>query len=244
MRDKQPQHQKHTPSSPDKMEGKASFLAQSDIFRHLNAEELQELDRATTVIHCPPGRVFYRPGETGNVLFLLRTGRVQLYHLSTDGRKLITATLEVGACFGEMPLIGQGMYNSFAEAVEDSRICIMSKHEVEHLLAQKPAVALALLQIVGQRLVQVEAQLIDTTFKSTSARLATLLLQLARPDEGQKNRLVIDGLSQEELAERLGVYRETVSVALRDLKDAGIIELGRKHITITNSSELQTIAST
>jgi CRP-like cAMP-binding protein len=242
VRDKRSQSQRTSSSFP-KTERKAPSLAQSDIFRHLNTEEIQELERITTVIACPPGRVFYRPGETGNVLFLLRTGRVQLYHLSIDGRKLITATLEAGACFGEMPLIGQGMHNSFAEAVEESRICVMSKHDVERLLVRKPAVTLALLQIVGQRLVQLEAQLIDATFKGTPARLATLLLQLAHTDEKNNTLLVVDGLSQEELAERLGVYRETVSAALRDLKEAGAIELGRKHITICQPIVLQEIAS-
>jgi CRP-like cAMP-binding protein len=228
--------------SSSAQEEKTTFLAQNDIFRDLTAEEINELNRNTTVMSCPPGRVFYRPGETGNVLFLLRTGSVQLYHLSTDGRKLITATLEAGACFGEMPLIGQGMYNSFAEAVEDSRICVMSKHEVEHLLMHKPAVTLALLQIVGQRLVQIETQLIDTTFKGTVARLASLLLQLAHPDQHDEKTLVVNGLSQEELAERLGVYRETVSTALREIKESGAIELGRKHIRICQPDILADMA--
>lgn len=225
---------------------KASFLAQSDIFRHLATDEIQELDRLTKVITCAPGRVFYSPGETGHVLFLLKSGRVQLYHLSTDGRKLVTATLETGACFGEMPLIGQGMYNSFAEAIEESRICVMSKHEVEHLLTHKPSVTFALLQIVGQRLVQLETQLFNTTFKSSQARLAALLLELAHTTSENgtgQHTLVIDGLSQEELAERLGVYRETVNVALGELKEAGAIISGRKHITITNVAYLKEIAA-
>ena len=178
------------------------------------------------------------------MLFLLRAGRVQLYHLSTDGRKLITTTLEAGACFGEIPLIGQGVYNSFAEAVEESCIYLISKHEVEHLLTQKPAVTVALLQIVGQRMAQLEAQLIDVTFKSATARLATLLLQLAHPINSATDHLAVDGFSPEELAERLGVYRETVSVSLRDLREAGTIELRRKHITITHPEQLKDIAFT
>lgn len=231
-----------TPSS-GKAAAQASFLAQSDIFRHLDPAEIGELERIVTVISCAPGRILYRPGETGNVLFLLKTGRVQLYHLSADGRKLITATLAAGACFGEMPLIGQGMHSGFAEAVEESLIGVMNRHDVEHVLARKPSVALALLKVVGARLAQIEAQLIDATFKSTSARLATLLLQLAHSPEGKGERLVVDGLSHEELAERLGVYRETVSTALRELREAGAIELGRKHITISEPALLADLAA-
>jgi CRP-like cAMP-binding protein len=59
----------------------------------------------------------------------------------------------------------------------------------------------------------------------------------------QGETLVVEGLSHEELAERLGVYRETVSAALRELKDAGIITSGRKHITISQPARLREIAS-
>ncbi len=91
-----------------------------------------------------------------------------------------------------------------------------------------------------QRFTQLEAQLIDTTFRSTSARLATLLLQLAHT---QDDVLVVEGFSHEELAERLGVYRETVSAVLRELKDAGTITSSRKHITISQPARLKEIAA-
>jgi CRP-like cAMP-binding protein len=232
-----------TPSASEKAAAQVSLLTHSDIFRNLNPAEISELDRLVTVISCSPGRILYRPGETGSILFLLKTGRVQLYHLSADGRKLITATLTEGACFGEMPLIGQDTHSSFAEAVEESQIGFMNGHDVEHLLARKPEVACALLKVLGARMAQIEAQLIDATFKSTPARLATLLLQLARSPEGDGKGLVVDGLSHEELAERLGVYRETVSTALRELREAGAIELGRKHITISEPALLAEIAT-
>ncbi|MBV9230225.1 MAG: Crp/Fnr family transcriptional regulator [Chloroflexi bacterium] len=242
MREKQVHSQKAA-TSANNSESKASFLAQSDIFQHLDPGEISELERSITVITYPPGRVFYRPGEAGISFFLLKTGHVQIYHLSTDGRKLITATLGPGACFGELPLIGQSIHNSFAEAIEDARIYVMSKHDAERLLTHKPAVALALLRVVGQRLAQLETQLIDTTFKGTSARLAMLLLQLATLQGNSRETLVVDGLSHEELADRLGVYRETVSTVLRELKETGAIELGRKHITISNPSLLADLAS-
>ncbi len=237
MRAKQPRSVRtHTTDT------KAEFLARCDLFRHLNAAEISELDRITKVITCPPGRVFYRPGEKGTQLFLVKMGRVQLYHLSTDGRKLITATLERGACFGEMLLTGPGIHQSFAEAITDAQVCTISKNDLESLLVTRPAVTLALFEVAGQRFTQLETQLIDASFKGTSARLATLLLQLAHVQETEGAEMVVSGVSHEELAERLGVYRETVSLALRDLKAAGTIELGRKHITICQPVRLTELA--
>lgn len=227
------------------VESKATFLAQSDIFQHLNPDEINELDRITTMITCSPGRVLYRPGETGTTVFLLRSGRVQLYHLSADGRKLITATLEAGACFGELPLAGQPTHHSFAEAIEASRVYLINRHDMELLLRRNADSMLALLRLIGQRFARIEEQLTDTAFKGTPARLAALLLQLAcsHTQKDGKKTLVVEGLSHEELADRLGLYRETVSAALRELKDAGAIELGRKRITISRPSLLEEVAS-
>ncbi|HLJ32564.1 MAG TPA: Crp/Fnr family transcriptional regulator [Ktedonobacteraceae bacterium] len=228
---------------------KASFLAQSDLFRQLTMTEIHALEHTVNVITCAAGRILYRPGETGSSLFLLKSGRVQLYHLSTDGRKLITATLAAGACFGEIPFIGQCPQNSFAETIEPASLCVISKNDVEQLLDRLPTFARSLLYIVGQHFVQLENQLINATFKDSHARVATLLLQLAHAtlehehDGNNGDAIIINGFSHEELAERLGVYRETVTIALRELKDAGAIELGRKHITIRNLTILEQLAT-
>ncbi len=242
MREKQAQTQGQRFSTAqqraESIAGKAAFLGQSPLFSSLDTVEIGELDRITKVMTCAPGRILYRPGEHCTQLFLLKSGRVQLYHLSADGRKLIMATIEPGTCFGEMPLTGNNLHQNFAEAVEDALVYVMNRSDVERMLAHKPAALLTLLQLAGQRGAQLETQLVDTTFKSTNARLATLLLQLARSEQ-VNGELVVVGFSQGELADRLGVYRETVALALRELKECGAIELGRKHITICRPQLLQ-----
>lgn len=225
------------------MTEKAAFLAQHRLFQCLQADEIDEIERITTTITCPPGRILYRPGEVGTALFFVRTGKIQLYHLSTDGRKLITSTMEAGACFGELPLLSGESYHCFAEAVEASCLYILNKHDLEQFLLRKPTATLALLQLVEQRFTRLEAQLVEASFKSTLARLANLLLQLAEPLAEEVGVLVVNGMSHEALAEHLGVYRETVSAALRDLRTAGAVELGRKRITIGSPARLKEIAA-
>ena len=236
MSEKQQQQPRTNKSIDNKLEEKVAFLARNEIFRQLDVVELHEIERIATLVTYAPGRVLYRPGEKGTTLFLLVSGIVHLYHLSTDGRKLITATPEMNSCFGEIALLGNGTHSSFAEVIKEARIYIIGKHDIEQLAARKPSVTTALLKSAGQHFAQIEAQLVNTAFKSVNARLATLLLQLAQGTH------MVDGLSHEELAEHLGTYRETVSVALRDLRETKAIELGRKHIEICNKSLLQEIA--
>jgi len=222
---------------------KAAYLADHEFFQGLSLEEISELERITTLHTYPAGRIIYRPGEKGTALFLLKEGHVQLYHLSTDGRKLIIATLEARASFGEMILIGQRVHDCFAETITASGVFALGIHDLEQLFIRRPAAMQALLQKIGQRLIGLEAQLVDTTFKSVLARLAALLLSLAEMEDGKNQTLVVAGLSHEDLADRLGVYRETVSSTLRELKNAGAIELGRKYITICDSALLENIAA-
>lgn len=240
MQEKQALNQQR-PVSGKQAIARDAFLARSELFRHLPADDLNALRQHTTETSYPSGYVFYRPGDAGSALFLLKEGAVHLYHLSPDGRKLIMATLQPGACFGETLLLGQ--HRHFAEAVSPTRVYSISRHDIEHLASQRPGVALALFYSVEQRLSQVETQLINTTFKSTLARLATLLLQLAHAQAREQGQLVVTGLTHEELAEHLGVYRETVSATLRELKDLGAIEPGRRHILITSPHLLATLAN-
>ncbi len=216
---------------------KIGYLRSNELFRDLNEKEMEELDRVTSMTTCERGRIFYTPGETGEVLFLLKKGHVQIYRLSPDGKKLVIAILEPGTLFGEMALIGQGMYNTFAEAVEPCTLCAMSRRDVEWLVAKFPKVGIRLLEIIGRRLTEAETRLESLAFKSIPARLASLLLQLA-----QNN--CVEGHTHQDFAEMIGTYRETVTQTLNDLKAQGLIEISRKQIEIRDEAKLRQLAET
>ena len=107
---------------------------------------------------------------------MLKEGSAQLYRLSRDGRKFVFVSVPAGSVFGEMSCIGQGMYDCFAEAAEDSVICTMSRSDVTRLIHQHPAFAVRLLESVGRRVVHAERQLEDLVFRGLIPRLATFLL--------------------------------------------------------------------
>ncbi|GAB4557927.1 MAG: Crp/Fnr family transcriptional regulator [Anaerolineae bacterium] len=216
---------------------KLAYLSDIEIFQDLTPSEAEELERITTVSNVEKGRVFYRPEEVGEVLFILKKGRVQLYRISPEGKKLVIATLGPGSIFGEMALIGQQLHNTFAEAIEDCQICIMSRTDLERLILSKPKVALRVLEITGRRLRSVEERLEDMAFKGIPARLASLLLRLAE-ESGDE----ITGLTHQDLAETVGTYRETATQVLNDLKAQGLIDIGRKRIKILDREGLKAIA--
>ncbi len=217
---------------------KMRYLSELTVFQDLTAREMEDLNRITTMSTVQKGRVFYRPEERGEVLFILKEGRVQLYRISPEGKKLVITTLGEHTLFGEMALLGTKMHNAFAEAVEDCLICVMSRTDLERLILNKPQVALRILEITGKRLRDVEERLESMAFKGIPARLASLLLRLS--DEQASDE--VTGLTHQDLAESVGTYRETATQVLNDLKSQGLIEIGRKRIQLLNKEELLEIA--
>lgn len=219
------------------MLNKLRYLSEIDIFRDLTPEDMHWMDSITTMTTCEKGRVFYTPDETGEVLFLLKKGRVQLYRISPEGKKLVIATLGPGSIFGEMSMIGQGMYNTFAEAIEDCTLCIMGRGDLERVLLSKPQVGLRIVETLGHRLREAEARLEDIAFKNIPARLASLLLRL-REEYGD----VIEGYTHQDLAEMIGTYRETTTQTLNDFKRDGLLGIGRKRIELYDIEGLRAVA--
>jgi CRP/FNR family cyclic AMP-dependent transcriptional regulator len=217
---------------------KLSYLSHIHLFRDLSPAELAEMDRQLTMSSCAPGKIFYMPEDSGEVLFLLKRGKVQIYRLAPNGKKLVVATLGPGAIFGEMSIVGQGMHNTFAEAVDDCLLCVMSRADVERLLREKPDVAFRFLETMGDRVSTLEAHLEDIAFKSIPSRLAGLLLRLS--DETGSTEL--RGYTHQDLSEMLGTYRETVTQTLNEFKADGLVAIGRKRIVLRNRVALQALA--
>lgn len=217
---------------------KLRYLSELAVFQDLSPREMQELNRVTTMSTVPRGRVFYRPEEPGEVMFILKEGRVQLYRISPEGKKLVITTLGPHTLFGEMALLGTKMHNTFAEAIDDCLICVMSRTDLERLILNKPQVALRILEITGKRLREAEERLENMAFKGIPARLASLLLRLSQ----EQNSLEITGLTHQDLSESVGTYRETATQVLNDLKSQGLIDIGRKRITILDVEGLTEVA--
>ncbi len=217
---------------------KLNYLSHIQVFRDLTPNELAGMDRQLTMSSCQAGKIFYMPEDTGEVLFLLKKGRVQLYRIAPNGKKLIVVTLGPGAIFGEMSLVGQGMHNTFAEAVDECVLCVMSRSDVARLMREKPEVAFRFVEAMGTRLTQLEEQLEDIAFKSIPARLSSLLLELAASQTGN----IVTGYTHQDFSEMLGTYRETITQTLNDFKAEGLIDISRKKVVLRDEGRLLALA--
>jgi CRP/FNR family cyclic AMP-dependent transcriptional regulator len=170
-------------------------------------------------------------------LFILKEGRVRLYHLEPDGRMLTLAILEEGTIFGEMTMLGQKLQSNFAEALTPCLLCLMSREDVKSALLSDPRIAFRLMATIGQRLVFTEQRLSDMAFKHAPERIATQLVQLAQQRRGWLGRKPHPEVrcTHEELAHLVGVHRETVTKVLNEFRQKELIELGRGRVHLARS---------
>lgn len=215
---------------------KLTLLSKATVFRDLSHYEMEQIERSTTMTTCRRGRVFYGPGDQGEVLFILKDGRVQISRMTEDGRKLATAILEPGAIFGEMPMLSQHMQDSTAEALDDCLICVMSRHDLEAMIRTNPQVALNIIHDLASRVRNLESRLEVQALQSVSERLAATLLRLAGDSQE------IAGASHQQIGEAIGASRETVTRTLGDFRSRGLIDLARALITIRDRAGLEELS--
>lgn len=216
------------------------YLEAVEIFQDLTHTDIESIGQHTNVMSFKAGHLFYMPNDTAEVLYILKRGRVQLYRLLPDGRKLTVAIVHPGTIFGHMAMVGQHLHNTFAQALDDCLICVWNRFEVERLLMKYPRVALRFLDAIGQRLFESEQRLEEATYKRIPARLASLLLRL---NENHGDSGVVRGYTHQSLADMLGTYRETTTQTLNEFKHQNLIRTGRKCIEILDSAGLSRVAA-
>lgn len=199
-------------------------------------EEDPAFDKVVTAHRHGRGEVVATPEAMATRMFVLMSGKINMICTNSEGRRLVIATLESGAIFGEGALENGGDQNVFAEAVDDVAVWVIPASEARNMTMQYPILGWGLLQTYGLRLLQVENSLEDVAYKKLPERLATLLIEL--DEEGSQ---VIKGISHQALADRLGTYRETVSAILRDFKRQGLVELGYRRIRLVDVEMLKEI---
>lgn len=204
-------------------------LAEVDIFQELTAAELDALGAAAPMRVYAAGELLYTPHNPVETLLILKSGRVRVFRVSADGRALTTAMITPGTIFGEMILLGQRMYDNFAEAVDDSVVCVMSRADVHRHLLADPRIATRIAEILGGRLREMEQRLSDNVFKTVPQRLAGTLLTLSREPgrHGLTGRGGAVPLTHEQLAGLIDTSRETVANVLGDFAARGLVRLHR-----------------
>lgn len=213
---------------------KRDYLLTMDIFRDLPPEQITMIEHATIMRTIPKGQVIYSQDDRAEALFLLKRGRVSIYRLTPAGKRLELATIGPKAFFGEMPLLGESLRHAYAEAAEESLLCVMSRADIERLIREQPQVALRMIEVLGQRLAASEARLEELAYRSAPARIAAVLLRLSGERAGAEV-----AVTHQEIGDMVGALRETVTKILDEFQADGLVDLRRGHVLLRDADGLR-----
>lgn len=220
------------------------YLKHFDIFKDLTDREIDVIDRISYMKHYKRRERIYGQDDPGDLVYLLKEGRVKIYKLSSDDKELTLAVLENGEIFGEMALIDDGPRGTIAETLDDSDICVIRRRDFEMLLKKKPDLAMHVTKLIGLRRREIENQLENLVFRTAPSRLAALLMSLAEKYGVRDSQGIILNVkfSQQELTNLIGTAQETTSALLNEFKRLGFIDIRHRRIKILEQWQLKKIA--
>jgi CRP/FNR family transcriptional regulator, cyclic AMP receptor protein len=188
----------------------------------------------------PPGAVLCVEGDPATHVFVLVDGWVKIVGVTSDGHELTLALRGRGDTVGEMAGETTGHRTATVQAVGTVRALIVPYEKFSSFLNAHDGADRAYRRMVTRRWNDAESMLRTRSVTSGAQRLAALLLKLAdwRDSEFQMAMM----LTQEELASLTGASRATVTRALSNWRQRGIIRTGPRDITITDLGALRKIA--
>lgn len=228
------------------MKTKLWYLKRINLFSEMSEAEMKQLEGITRMEAVKRKKPIYLPGDSGDSIFLLKSGKVKISKISEDGREITLAILEPGEIFGELEALDGSPRDTIAEALDDTYICVIKREDFESLLKRKPDLSFKLTKLIGFRLKKIENRIEELVFKDVPARLAHLLLDFSKKFGVKEGEGVSIGvrITHKEIANLIGSTRETVSMTLGEFKRQGFIAMEGKKILILKEDGLSLMGST
>ena len=214
---------------------RVAILRRTPLFTALNARALDVLAHVSHSERAPKGRALFRQGDDAAAAYIVCTGRIAIMLNAADRRELVIDEMRAGDCFGELALLTAQTRSANAIAQEDSELLVIPRAAFLAELANEPKLLRQLLELTARRLSSSSERESALAFLDAPERLARALLQLDR-QSGEQGYII---LSQAELAQRIGVARQTVAKTLGQWRRAGWILTGRGRIIVLNRSALR-----
>ena len=199
-----------------------SCISLVPIFNHLEEEQMEEIMLTVQSVTYKRGEVIYQVGDQSDSLYIVNKGKIKIYRLSESGKEQLVRILNPGDFTGEHALFSETLHESYAEAMSETRVCLIKRSDLQEFLLKYPSISLKILAEFSNRLEQSEKQTTRFATEKVETRIALFLAECL-DHEGQSNEFELP-MSKKDLASYLGTTPETISRKMSDLEEAGYIK--------------------
>jgi CRP-like cAMP-binding protein len=182
------------------------------------------------------GEVIFRQGDPADSIYFIVGGRVRLSATDRGGKQATLSLLGANELFGQQCLMfGRRTRIMTAQAAAASEVVMVSLQTMARLLERDSRLARFVLRDTVARMVGYETALVRQIINNTERRLARVLLELAKYDGTRGRPQVIEGISQEVLAEIVGASRSRISGFMNKFRRLGHIAYRGNRISVRPS---------
>jgi CRP-like cAMP-binding protein len=183
-------------------------------------------------LQVPAKAVVYQPGDPARNVYFIRHGQVRTYQVAPTGSRRLVEILGVNGWCGAAALARLEEYGEAAEAVAPTTLSIISSERLFAHLAHEPAMALELIKQLATKLTAFREDASGLVFDDCNHRLIRTLVHLSdSPAASPSGDGVVVHITHQQLAQKVGVARETISLALAQLRRRNLLRTGRNQLT-------------
>jgi CRP/FNR family cyclic AMP-dependent transcriptional regulator len=199
--------------------------------RPLSSEAIARLAVDASRLRVPAGSTIHREGDQSAHLEVVVSGLLRVYVTAPDGRTMTVRYCRPGALIGAVSLFASPFSLPVTiQAVTDADLLAFRPSVVRRAVERDARVARALIDELTERVLSFIAEIPGSAFATVRQRVARHLLDLA--SESQSGPELVAAIGQQELADAVGTVREVVVRALRELRQAGLLETRRDGIVL------------
>lgn len=197
------------------------------------------VDAGETCVYAT-GELLLREGEEELFCFFLIAGSVKVFYTSPDGFEVVVKVFGAPSVFGEMECLTGIPYLESVVAVEKAKALRVPAAALSRALEESHPLSANLLRDLAARLCIAAQNENALAFLPVSSRLANLLLTYVRlygvPVDG--GTMIRVKLSQDELANGLGVAKKSVSRTFREWQAEGLVTKQNGCFVVRDVTEL------
>jgi len=200
----------------------------------LPSRNLKQLMPQLEQIRCQRGQVLIQADRSLDDVFFPDSGVVSAVAVYSDGSVIEMATIGREGCTGVQAIFGAKSSSVQLLVQIPGSAAKMSRAAFTRAMRSMPSFRSLMYAYIHAFLEQVMVSVACNGAHSLKERLARWLLMMR--DRSDDDALPI---TQDMLAEMLGVQRPSITHAARELEHAGLIERGRRQVTILNRQDLK-----
>ncbi|TQR39542.1 Crp/Fnr family transcriptional regulator [Lysinibacillus sphaericus] len=206
-----------------------------DVFANMNIEYFQ-------VNHFKKGTTICDKDDEINRLYFVVKGKVKVYTITPEGRKLILRFINPLAIVGDIELIQNSKAHNVVEVCSDVETISISFEVIRKTMLRDPIFMSFLLENIANTLKVSTCFTALNLLYPVEVRVASYLLSISTDSTGKENREDIDSVSVSSIADFIGVsYRHVIRVLQKFYKE-NLIEKKNGAILIKDFCKMKEIA--